>query len=97
MAVAAPGRINKLLPLGLLCIVIPGPVFILGWHSRSPQRSLPLQSLSESGALEILGLDGEPDLLELRELQKAFRSQARQLHPDSGGNAEAIGLDEGHD
>lgn len=47
--------------------------------------------------MEILGLDGEPDPLELRELQKAFRSQARQLHPDSGGNAEAIGLDEGHD
>ena len=46
--------------------------------------------------MEILGLDGEPDPLELRELQKAFRSQARQLHPDSGGNAEATGLDEGH-
>lgn len=39
MAVAAPGRINKLLPLGLLCIVIPGPVFILGWHSRSCPRT----------------------------------------------------------
>ena len=39
MAVTALGRINKLLPLGLLCVVISGPAFILGWHSRSGLRT----------------------------------------------------------
>ena len=54
-------------------------------HKASPGHAYPRQN----GALEILGLDAESETLGLRQIQQAFRSLARQRHPDGGGNAEA--------
>ena len=43
---------------------------------------------TQASALEMLGLE-RPSSLELCQLQQAFRRQAREMHPDRGGNAEA--------
>eukprot|EP00434_Breviolum_minutum_P021908 symbB.v1.2.019337.t1/scaffold1523.1/size113860/4 len=77
--------------LGSLCLLwscfLAGPLFISRWNARMNRRGLQLRSLSEDGALELLGLEHEISV-EQRQLQQAFRAQARRLHPDSGGNAE---------
>lgn len=56
--------------------------------STNRYSSWPWGSCPQDGALELLGLEHEISV-EQRQLQQAFRAQARRLHPDSGGNAEA--------
>ncbi|CAK9094436.1 unnamed protein product [Durusdinium trenchii] len=80
---------KEVLSLVILISALMDVAFVrLGFHIRS-QRGFCLRSLSEGGALEMLGLKGQSSP-ELRELQQAFRRQALEMHPDRGGSAEAF-------
>jgi DnaJ-domain-containing protein 1 len=49
---------------------------------RSQNAETPTRTMSRSEALELLGLNGDPDE---REIRTAYRTLMKKVHPDSGG------------